>query len=478
MDRWWVAYASAAAVAALTYALLPAGAARDVLFLCLAAPVVAVILVGVRRNRPVRPAPWYLMAAGTVLLVAGDAIFSYHVRVLEQEPFPSAADVAYLAAYPVLAAAFMLLVRGRQPGRDRESLIDSSIFTISLGLLTWVLVVRPTAADSELTALERGVALAYPLMDVLLVGLLVRLLTGPGARTASFWMLAASGALLLAADLGFQVSELHGAEVFRWTEVLFALSYLVLGAAALHPSMRLLSEPAPETAVVFTRRRLLALTAASMVAPGVLGVQLALGGTLDAWAVVVSSVALFGLVVLRMNGLLTRVQEQAGALAAMARTDALTGLPNRRTADAELERMRERAQEEGRPLVVAMIDLDRFKSFNDTFGHQAGDKLLRGAAAAWRSGLKGSGIVLSRYGGEEFQAVAVGRTLGDVERALQGLRGTTPAGQTFSAGVAAWDGTESLAALVRRADVALYAAKREGRDRVVAAATPRVRVVA
>ncbi|WP_345713981.1 GGDEF domain-containing protein, partial [Kineococcus glutinatus] len=105
--------------------------------------------------------------------------------------------------------------------------------------------------------------------------------------------------------------------------------------------------------------------------------------------------------------------------------------------------------------------------FNDTFGHQAGDKLLQGAAAAWRQGLRGSGAVLARYGGEEFLLVVVGPAAGEAGRLLESLRPLTPAGQTFSAGVAGWDRLEPVAGLVARADVALYSAKRGGRDRVV-----------
>ena len=475
--RGFAAYAAAAVIGVVVYALLPEGALASALNVGLGLGADAAVILGTRHHRPLRRAPWLFTAAGFALLVGGDAIYAWYQSVLGRDPFPSLADVSYLAAYPVLAVGFMLLVRGRQPGRDRESLIDSSIFTISLGLLSWVFLVRPTFEADHVSLLERAVGMAYPLADILVMGLLVRLLTTRGSRTASFRLLVASGACLLLADGAFQLSELHGVSLPMWMNALFTCSYLLAGAAAVHPSMRRLSEPAPESTAVFTRRRLVALTVASLVSPGVLAVQLLLTAPLDGWAVVVSSSALFLLVVLRMGALLTRVQEQAGVLAAMARTDGLTGLPNRRTADAELERMRARAVAEGLPLVVGMIDLDRFKSFNDTFGHQAGDKLLQGAAAAWKAALRGSGVVLARYGGEEFQVLSVGPSLLEVQDLLESLRGTTPAGQTFSAGVAVWDGRETLADLVGRADVALYEAKRGGRDRVVAAGEPGLRAL-
>jgi diguanylate cyclase (GGDEF)-like protein len=308
--------------------------------------------------------------------------------------------------------------------------------------------------------------MAYPLGDVLVFGVLARVLTTAGARTAAFRLLLGAGACLLAADVGFGLSTLEGSFFTSWVNMLYLASYVLWGAGALHPSMRATSEPAPEAAATFTRGRLTLLTVASLVAPGTLAAQSLLDLPLDVWAVVVSSVVLFLLVILRMSGLLRQVQEQAGQLADLARTDSLTGLPNRRTADAELERMVRLAAADGSPVTAAILDLDRFKAFNDTFGHQAGDRLLTESAAAWKGQLAGRQCVLARYGGEEFLVLSLGQDLGPFVEMLHRMRVATPAGQTFSAGAARWDGTETAAALLGRADVALYAAKRSGRDRV------------
>jgi len=153
-------------------------------------------------------------------------------------------------------------------------------------------------------------------------------------------------------------------------------------------------------------------------------------------------------------------------LEAMARTDDLTGLPNRRAWQEQLPREMARARSEGHGLSVAMVDLDRFKGFNDEFGHQAGDRLLKEAASAWASQLRSTDL-LARYGGEEFALALSGgsahRDAGITER----LRAVTPQGVTCSAGLVRWDGIESAEELLGRADDALYAAKRGGRDRVV-----------
>ncbi len=154
-------------------------------------------------------------------------------------------------------------------------------------------------------------------------------------------------------------------------------------------------------------------------------------------------------------------------LARQARTDELTALPNRRAWDEAVEREMSRARRTGRPLCMALLDLDHFKAYNDTHGHQAGDRLLKAAAAAWREVLR-PGDLLARYGGEEFVAVLADCPPQEARAVAERLRRSTPSGETCSIGVATWDGAEAVDALVRRADEALYAAKRAGRDRVVA----------
>jgi diguanylate cyclase (GGDEF)-like protein/PAS domain S-box-containing protein len=153
---------------------------------------------------------------------------------------------------------------------------------------------------------------------------------------------------------------------------------------------------------------------------------------------------------------------------AMARTDALTGLPNRRAWDEELLRELTRAQRQGHALAVVMLDLDRFKDFNDAHGHQCGDRLLGEIGNLWRTHLRVSDL-MARYGGEEFAALLSACPPDEAIAAIERLRVVIPEGQTCSAGIAYWDGQESAEVLIGRADTALYEAKRAGRDRVVTA---------
>jgi diguanylate cyclase (GGDEF)-like protein len=145
----------------------------------------------------------------------------------------------------------------------------------------------------------------------------------------------------------------------------------------------------------------------------------------------------------------------------MASTDALTGLPNRRAWETSLAG----ALADTEPVVVAMLDLDHFKDFNDTRGHPAGDRLLKEAAAAWRGELR-AGDFLARLGGEEFGLLLPNCSVEDALRVVERLRARMPYDQTCSAGVAVRIPAESAENLMVRADAALYSAKAAGRDRV------------
>jgi diguanylate cyclase (GGDEF)-like protein len=115
------------------------------------------------------------------------------------------------------------------------------------------------------------------------------------------------------------------------------------------------------------------------------------------------------------------------------------------------------------------MDLDHFKAFNDRHGHQAGDRFLVNAARRWTAELRPMDTI-ARYGGEEFLVLLPGCDVGTAMVIANRLREAVPERQTCSVGVAQWDGVESTASLVARADAALYAAKAAGRDKTMAAA--------
>ena len=177
---------------------------------------------------------------------------------------------------------------------------------------------------------------------------------------------------------------------------------------------------------------------------------------------------------------ITERKQLQAALQEQAIRDPLTGLFNRRYLDETLPRELSRCQRNGEPLVVAMLDLDHFKRFNDTYGHEAGDAVLRAIGDLLGKTLRASDLAC-RYGGEELTLILHGSTLEDAKLRLDSLRravrqtriayrgGELPA-ITVSIGVTAAEATETDAmALLNQADAALYQAKAQGRNRVVAA---------
>jgi diguanylate cyclase (GGDEF)-like protein/PAS domain S-box-containing protein len=153
----------------------------------------------------------------------------------------------------------------------------------------------------------------------------------------------------------------------------------------------------------------------------------------------------------------------------LARSDALTGLPNRRALDDQLPQEMARTLRAGTELCLAIVDIDHFKAYNDTHGHLAGDAVLRDCAAAWDASLRGEDTIL-RFGGEEFLVILPDCGADEASEIVERLRAATPDGQTCSAGLAVWRPGESVDELVARADQALYRAKESGRDRLVSAA--------
>jgi diguanylate cyclase (GGDEF)-like protein len=147
-------------------------------------------------------------------------------------------------------------------------------------------------------------------------------------------------------------------------------------------------------------------------------------------------------------------------LSDMAETDPLTGLPNRRSWDARVARL----LGEGAEFTVAMLDFDHFKQYNDTYGHPAGDRLLKETAALWREQLR-AGDLLARLGGEEFGLLLPGCDAAHAREVVERLRGAVYGDRTCSAGFAVRQPAESADAVMMRADEALYQAKVAGRDR-------------
>ena len=430
----------------------------------------AMIVAGIRHRRPERPATWWLFALGVFGNATGILVEWVLTRFGGDPGFPSWADVAYLSLYPVVAVGLVLLIRRRTAHRDWSSLVDATTLTTGMGLLAWVFMVKPAAADPSIGLLGHIVSVAYPVGDIVLLAMTVRLMISGSGSNTSFRLVCGALVAFLAGDGAWAVVNQLGWEpgpmAHKLLADVFLAGYLLFGAAAAHPGMRSLTRVVEPRPARVSRPMLFALTAASLVGPGLLIGQAVRHRVTDVLSIALGCVALFLLVVTRMAQLIRQLDVQTEKVRELAVTDELTGLPNRRAWNTELPRTIERVRRTGDPLTVAIIDIDHFKKFNDAYGHLAGDRMLKEAAAAWQNQLR-TADHLARYGGEEFVVLLPAATAAQAREIVDRMRLATPLGQTFSAGLAVWNGAEASDALTGRADAALYEAKNAGRNRIV-----------
>jgi diguanylate cyclase len=482
--RIWKWYVAAGAAALAGYPFIPTVDGADLAYFAIGISAVVAILVGVSLLHPVRRAPWYLMAAGQLSWVIGDSLSSWYQNIEADAVFPSLADVFYVAAYPLLAASLVMMIRGRRTDRDVAGLLDSAILTAALALLSWVLLAGPAVVASAESPGAAAVGLAYPLFDIVLAGLLITMLTTPGGRTPAFRFLLGAIALLVLGDTAAGAFSLLDYSTSSAFALLWLGAYLAWAAAALHPSMRTLSEPTAGILKPPGRGRLAVLTVATLVAPGTLAVELALGVSVDGWAIVVGSVVSFLLVVARMkvgiNQLVATIEQREQLqedLSYQAAHDSLTSLPNRSQALRLIDAALNRAQRSGAIIGLLFVDLDKFKEVNDTFGHPAGDEVLTASAARMQAEVR-AGDVVARLGGDEFvvllepvdsqaSVVEIAERLVAAVSLPITLRGGQQVAVGASIGVAiSMDGSIDSDRLLGEADAAVYGAKRAGRGQV------------
>jgi diguanylate cyclase (GGDEF)-like protein/PAS domain S-box-containing protein len=310
--RVWIVYLAVGVILTAAYLWFPPLKANGPLINLLGLSSSIAIALGIYFHRPKAWMAWALFIAGNFLFFAGDLYtYSYPKLTGAEVEFPSIGDAIYLAVYPPLVAGLLVLVRRRNPQGDRAGVIDSLIISVGIALLSWVFLVAPNIHLSGLTTLEKAVSAAYPLGDILLLAATVRLAVDTGKRAPAFYLLVGSIVSLLAVDSAYNYALLTGTYDHQLSyDVGWIAFYLLWGAAALHPSMRTLEEPAVESRTRLTPVRLGLLALACLIAPGVRAWQ-SFGDT-DRLVLIAASAVLFLLVVARMVGLV-RQEERAAA---------------------------------------------------------------------------------------------------------------------------------------------------------------------
>ncbi|MFF4055892.1 EAL domain-containing protein [Streptomyces sp. NPDC001668] len=287
------------------------------------------VVTGVLANRPTRRWPWLVFAAGLLAFAAGDTYYSVQEQYFQaSDPFPSPADACHLAVYPLLATGLFGLVRYRWVDRDLPSRLDTLIITAGLALPVWVYLVQPLAASEGLTWQQRAIRIAYPLGDVLVLAMLVRLLV-PGplfGRERSLQLLTLGTVTLFGFDIAHGIRQLDGSwEAGTGPAPGWIVFCTAWGLAGLHPSMRDLTEPErrPQSPLP-PWHGLPLLAAATLVAPAVLLFEERSGTVNDARAPAAFSSLLFVLVILRLAGVIVaHRQSMARELALRTATGSL-----------------------------------------------------------------------------------------------------------------------------------------------------------
>jgi diguanylate cyclase (GGDEF)-like protein/PAS domain S-box-containing protein len=271
------------------------------------------VVGGIRLNRPKAGLAWWLFVAGLTLFWLGDLYTYTYPRVFgAMVGFPSIGDAIYLTVYPVLMAGLIVLVRKRNKRAGGPDLVDALIMTLGLALIPGVFLIAPYLGDSRLGLLPKLVSIGYPMGDVILLGAAVRLAVDAGARRPAFYLLTGSIVTLLITDFVYGILTLdNGYHHQLWLDTGWIFFYLLWGAAALHPSMRDLTEVRYERHPRLTGLRLALLAGAAMIAPALELVRVISRHDWLLLVVIGASIALTALVFRRMAGLVRQGEKSA-----------------------------------------------------------------------------------------------------------------------------------------------------------------------
>ncbi len=500
----WKYWVITGVVVTAGYFAVPGPEGRDAVYLAIGMGSVAAILIGTLLHRPQDRLSWYLLALGTLCFSLGDAVqFGYGVILHRAVPLPSVGDALYLLGYPIIFVGLLRLTR--TPGRSaqREDNADAAIMAIAGLTFWWQFVMHAYLANTTMATDGKLVTVAYPVMDVLLVFIVFRALLFGRSIGPQHKLLAASLVTLLAADLIYDLVVLH--DHYSGTSpvnALFLLSYVLIGASALHPATAEAVAPVPRQAPNIYlrendgRHRVPWVAFAGFIPPSTLLVASALGAPVNVSVMAGICIAVFALIYLRMMWLIGTITGQTNEIEVHARAleaslrqrealeselrhlafhDELTGLANRALLHDRVEQALAACQRTGRTVALCFGDLDGFKTVNDTLGHHVGDSVLVRASRLLTSIVR-PGDTVARLGGDEFAVLMVDVGLPEAavdfaHRIVSVLRDApdfegNQIDLSISVGVAYGEPGKTTEQLLSEADSAMYEAKETGKNRV------------
>jgi diguanylate cyclase (GGDEF)-like protein len=468
-------------VLAIALGLLGHAAALTFVLLGIGAPVA--MIVGIRRYHPAGRAPWIAMGCALIAFLVGGAMRVSSETLGDLSSSRSLLpDLVTLPGYLLLGVGLLGIARIQRGGRrDIDGLLDGAIAALAALTLAWIYLVNPALFHSDAPLSVRVLLSCYPPLSVFLVAIAARIAFGSGQgmrRTLAYYLLLGAMLAMLVGDVMYMLVETGVASIPQnLLDVPYAMTYVAVIALVLHPSMRDLTEAAPEEPSVPGRGRL-AFIAVALGVPGLITVtrvEARPGDRIMLTAIVVLLTAAATWRMLRAIRAYATSQEH---LAHQATHDTLTGLPNRTFVQDTVDTILARHRSDDGLIALLLLDIDRFKLVNDSQGHGLGDELLQAVARRLKATTR-PGDLVARVGGDEFVVIVHGlRTVAD---ALEvGERTRLAFGVPFvvredeiassvSIGIAVSDPTDSTRdaeALLRDADTAMYQAKEAGRDAV------------
>jgi len=407
---------------------------------------------------------WLLMAGGLSAYAAGTVYWVAVIAKLDPPPFPSVADAMWLGYYPFAYAAVVRLLRARKSRIGASTWLDGLIASACAAAFASVMFLTGFAGDSGGSVWSTVVSLAYPIADIVLAGVLLGAWALSGWRTERVWML-----LLAGMGINTTANAIHVFETARgtyipggWTDALWSVALAVMVVAAWQSPERSSDRPPV--------RALVGVALPAVLACASMGLLLYGSWRYDMLPRTSSGLAAAAIAAAIVRMLLTvRAVEALADARRQARTDDLTELPNRRLFVEAIDRDLHRRDTQA-AMAVAIVDLDRFKEINDSFGHHLGDRLLQMVSARLAEAFGDAGV-LARLGGDEFgvlmPAAEVDRAVATATGLLAALRRPFDLEQIAlhidaSIGVAVFpDHGTDRSTLLRHADSAMYAAKRD-----------------
>jgi two-component system cell cycle response regulator len=340
-----------------------------------------------RRER----AAWLWIGAAILSWGAAEVYWTAFIEGNASAPYPSPADIGYLAFYPLAYGGLAMLVRARADEIKWRLWTDGLIATLGTAALGTAFVFDFVAGKATGTTLEKLTTLSYPLGDIAMLAMVVGVIALTGWRPGRTWSLLLAGlSALVIADIAYTLQATEGTlPGGDWINPIYLIAAVCLAAAVWQPT-----EAAAITSSQENNRREIvvpAVFAAVMIGLFAMQYSSATGGLSTVlWAATMTAV------IVR----LTMSDRENRKLLEEVRTDLLTGLGNRGRLQVELAETCERASAE-QPVMLYLFDLNGFKRYNDTFGHPAGDQLLNRLGSRLKTTIGGDGSAY-RIGGDEF----------------------------------------------------------------------------